>query len=110
MSEVRTVQVGFDTEAHVVVLATTDEEALAKARDLLADWLAPTSVLKVVAHAAEHSVVGHTFRGTRGVCRCIAYDWRTGFWMRDDTQPNPDNRWDVSERAIGRTYHYRSLP
>lgn len=57
------------------------------------------------------SVVGNLYRGSsisRGgpatrVYRCFGYDPRHGFWMR--TIDSPVQQWNISERAIGRTYH-----
>lgn len=49
------------------------------------------------------SVVDKRYRGTDGVFLCTGYDPRCGFWMRH-TERADDIR-NVSERAIGRTYH-----
>lgn len=50
------------------------------------------------------SVVGGTYRtwGEQSYV-CIGYDRRFGFWMQDVADPH--NFTNVSERAIGRTYH-----
>lgn len=51
------------------------------------------------------SVVGRYYRAWDGrTYLCFAYDPRQGFWMRavDAGAPRETN---VSERAIGRTYH-----
>ncbi len=49
------------------------------------------------------SVVGKTFNCWSGnLMLCFGYDWRHGFWMRDLKTGEERN---VSERAIGRTYH-----
>jgi len=106
---VRDVQVGCFPDTYVVVPAATDPEAIEKVRTLLGEWLAPSAVLKVVRVREEHETVGRRHRGSSIVrppgasleCTCIAWDWRTGFWMRYDDGALHD----VSERAIGRTYH-----
>lgn len=46
-------------------------------------------------------VVGESFRSPYGDCVCTSYDSRYGFWME---WPNKE-RHNVSESAIGRTYH-----
>jgi hypothetical protein len=52
----------------------------------------------------DHDTVGHKFRSWDGnIYFCDSYDPRIGFWMTD--VGNPDNRKNVSERAIGRSYH-----
>ncbi len=48
-------------------------------------------------------VVGKMYRGLDGVFRCTGYDPRCGFWMKS-TERDSEIR-NVSERAIGRTYH-----
>jgi hypothetical protein len=48
-------------------------------------------------------VVGKTYNGWQGTYECFGYDPRHGFWMRNIADPK-DQR-NVSERAIGRTYH-----
>ena len=57
----------------------------------------------VITSGEEGHTVGSLFRGMDGVYRCTSYDSRQGFWMRNETDPS-DWR-NVSERAIGRTYH-----
>ena len=49
------------------------------------------------------SVVGHRYRGADGTYTCTAYAPRSGFWMRPDAEH--DKPRNVSERAIGRTFH-----
>lgn len=52
----------------------------------------------------DHETVGHNFKGWDGkVYFCDSYDPRIGFWMTE--VGNTENRKNVSERAIGRTYH-----
>lgn len=48
----------------------------------------------------DHEVVGHTFKAWDGkTYLCDSYDERIGFWMTEIG--NPNNRRNVSERAIG---------
>lgn len=111
------VQVGFSSDTYLVVQASTDQEALDKARALLGDWLAPSAMLKVVKTRRWHETVGRRFRAPGYVrpesasqeCVCIAWDWRTGFWMKFD---GDGELRAISERAIGRTYHiiHEGLP
>jgi hypothetical protein len=62
-----------------------------------------------VYHPSEwvKSVVGQKYRCPvlfgSGVFTCTGYDPRAGFWMQDEA--NPSNVRNISERAIGRTYH-----
>jgi len=51
-------------------------------------------------------VVGKKFRGpfNEGEFLCTGYDPRCGFWMQRLDEPEAHLR-DLSERAIGRTYH-----
>lgn len=49
------------------------------------------------------SIVGGRYRSHRGVDVCTGYDPRNGFWMQSVL--NPQNMTNVSERAIGRTFH-----
>lgn len=42
------------------------------------------------------------FRSYRGDCACFGYDPRHGFWM---VQLDTGKCFNVSERAIGRTFH-----
>lgn len=47
------------------------------------------------------SIVGRQFRGWDGrTYECTAYDPNSGFWMASE-----DRLANISERAIGRTYH-----
>lgn len=55
----------------------------------------------VVVKEARHPTVGERFRSPYGDCTCTSYDSRQGFWM---AWANGE-RHNVSERAIGRTYH-----
>lgn len=63
--------------------------------------------------SANHETVGWTFRGwDGGHYICTHYRPETGFFMRCVKEPDPGVRIraygalvDVSERAIGRTYH-----
>lgn len=52
----------------------------------------------------DHHTVGHEFKAWDGKRYfCDSYDPRIGYWMTE--VGNPDNRTNVSERAIGRTFH-----
>ena len=57
----------------------------------------------------NHPVVGHNFGGTNNttlktaIYYCDSYDPAQGFWMTNISDPS--DRKNVSERAIGRTYH-----
>jgi hypothetical protein len=48
------------------------------------------------------NVVGKTYKGFDGTYLCFGYDPREGFWMRSVDSERQTN---VSERAIGRTFH-----
>lgn len=56
-----------------------------------------------------HHTVGERFRGydvrrdRMTVWRCTSYDSRCGFWLQ--AEDDPKHRINVSERAIGRTFH-----
>jgi hypothetical protein len=53
-----------------------------------------------------HHTVGHVFHGwDGGLYFCDSYDPSCGYWMTDIGAPA--NRRNVSERAVGRTYHER---
>jgi hypothetical protein len=107
------VQVDWDRQKYVVVPATSKEEALDAAATILADWQIPREKLSVVQERKLHDVVGHRFTGPRitqaeldadrpPVFLCIAWDWRTGFWMRNEATGEMRS---ISERAPGRTFH-----
>lgn len=52
----------------------------------------------------DHPVVGKTFRAWDGKnYYCDSYDPSCGFWMT--AKDDPKIRRNVSERAIGRTFH-----
>lgn len=53
-----------------------------------------------------NQTVGKYYQGpfADGTFLCTGYDIRAGFWMQDIN--NPNNLRNVSERAIGRTYHH----
>jgi hypothetical protein len=57
----------------------------------------------------DHSVVGKRFKGfsakhdTSPTYFCDSYDPRIGYWMTN--VDDPTDRKNVSERAIGRTFH-----
>lgn len=51
-----------------------------------------------------HPVIGWNFAGYDGkFYYCDSYDPRIGFWVQEIG--NPENRKNISERAIGRTFH-----
>lgn len=100
------VQVGGDADRYFIVLAENSEAACTVARTLLNDdW--PVTLAATPTGRGAHTV-GRRFRGPQfdATCtptyRCVAYDWRTGWWMRNETTGELR---DISERAIGRTYH-----
>ncbi len=60
--------------------------------------------MKLVTLIDQHDVVGQIFRGWNGENYiCDSYDQRIGFWMTN--LASDDDRRNVSERAIGRTFH-----
>ena len=70
-----------------------------------------------VEEVTSNHAVGHRFKGPRctepyGVAtyRCTSYDSRQGFWM--ENEEDPSDRRNVSERAVGRTFHriYEDAP
>lgn len=63
----------------------------------------PRNEFAIALDEEWHSTVGERFRGMDGVYRCTSYDSRCGFWMQNEADPK-DWR-NVSERAIGRTFH-----
>lgn len=65
------------------------------------------SEIKTPETHPDHEVVGHDFDGwaSDSPYFCDSYEPRRGYWMTDIS--NKENRRNVSERAIGRTYHHR---
>lgn len=69
----------------------------------------PTSAIKTPQTHPDHSTVGHYFAGhSFGTSRaelyfCDSYDPRIGYWLTNVS--DPADRKNVSERAIGGTYH-----
>ena len=60
----------------------------------------------------DHPVVGHDFSGTNWTDKktsdnyyCDSYDPRIGYWMTGIEIP--EDRRNVSERAINRTFHHQ---
>lgn len=52
----------------------------------------------------DHHTVGRRFRAWDGnTYYCDSYDPRIGYWMTNES--DPADRRNVSERAIGRTFH-----
>lgn len=63
-----------------------------------------THDIKAPVTHANHPVVGHYFRNWEGkIYFCDSYDPQLGYWMTDVL--DHCHRRNVSERAIGRTYH-----
>jgi hypothetical protein len=51
-----------------------------------------------------NAVIGKKYKSWDGkIYLCDSYEWNMGFWMTDVSDPT--NRRNVSERAIGRTFH-----
>lgn len=64
----------------------------------------PSEELKTPLTHPDHETVGHCFHGCfGGIYYCDSYDPRIGFWVVE--LGKPENRKNISERAIGRTYH-----
>jgi len=63
--------------------------------------------IKTVDTHPEHTVVGHFYRGWgsagQATYLCDSYDPAIGFWMTNIADES--DRRNVSERAIGRTFH-----
>jgi len=55
------------------------------------------------------SVVGERFRSWDGVYRCFGYDPRNGFWMQAVSGERMGRKTNVSERAIGATFHHVTM-
>src|SRR5262245_7941462 len=51
----------------------------------------------------DHHTVGHFFKSWPHTYYCDSYDPRIGYWMTN--VDDPADRRNVSERAIGRTFH-----
>jgi len=49
-------------------------------------------------------IVGHLYRGWGGTYWVVEHDPAVGFWLAELGEPS--RRRDISERAIGRTYHH----
>lgn len=52
----------------------------------------------------DHETVGHDFKGLERTYFCDSYDPKIGFWMTGIDKE--DDRRNVSERAINRTFHH----
>lgn len=71
------------------------------------------SQIKTPETNPDHAVVGKTFRAFGGdLYFCDSYDPAMGYWMRHVDAPaenynDQHSKWrrNVSERAIGRTFH-----
>lgn len=54
------------------------------------------------------SVIGHLYSGWDGkTYRVTEHDPRTGYWIEE--LGNPENRRDISERAIGTNFHHHKM-
>ena len=66
-------------------------------------------MLKTPETHPDHRTVGKDFAGHNGKRYfCDSYDPAIGYWMTErlvDGSLNPEERRNVSERAIGRTYY-----
>jgi len=61
-------------------------------------------VIKTPETDPDHDVIGQRFLAWDGnTYFCDSYDPSCGYWMTDER--NPENRRNVSERVIGRTFH-----
>ena len=64
------------------------------------------SQIKTPETHPDHEVVGHYFNGPWGVeYYCDSYDPSCGYWMTPVKDDGEHKRTNVSERAIGRTFH-----
>lgn len=66
-------------------------------------------MIKTPQSHPDHPVVGHHFGGhsiahsKTAIFFCDSYDTSCGYWMTNVS--DPQDRVNISERAIGRTYH-----
>ena len=95
-------------EPYVLVPATTDPDSAKVSACIELERGTPEEYR--VEEVASNHAVGHRFRGSNWrppygpvVFRCTSYDSRQGFWMENEADPS--DRHNVSERAIGRTFH-----
>lgn len=109
------IAVGTGDDCYFILSAPTADEAIVRARALPSrDPIAPTTKMTATPTSRGQDTVDRTFRGPRlgdepedrdgppPTFQCIAYDWRTGFWMKN---LKTGALRDVSECAIGRTFH-----
>ncbi len=61
------------------------------------------SIIKTPETHLDHPTVGRYFKSGGVRYFCTSYDPRIGFWM--ENVADPLDRRNVSERAIGRTFH-----
>lgn len=101
--------IGHRDDCIIVLEAGGVEDAALRARSLpSARPIRPDDEVTAALEPRDGWIVGDLFRGPgflglgSSVYECMAYDWRTGWWMRN--QESGEVR-DISERAIGRTYH-----
>lgn len=95
------------TEPYILIPACAIEVAKQQA---MTELERGTSEDYRVEEVPWNHAVGHRFRGSQWkppfgtvVFRCTSYDSRQGFWMENEADPK--DRHNVSERAIGRTFH-----
>lgn len=95
-------------EPYVLVPATTDADSAKVSACIELERGTPEEYR--VEEVASNHAVGHRFKGPRctepygsATYLCTSYDSRQGFWMENEADPS--DRRNVSERAIGRTFH-----
>lgn len=104
------VTIGSDPDRYIILRAETGAAAVEGGARVLPcrDAIAPSQTVKAEETTRGQWTVGKRYRGPqfdatdKGIYDCIAYDWRTGFWMKNI---ETGEMRDVSERAIGRTFH-----
>lgn len=63
-----------------------------------------TVIIKTPETDPDHDTIGHRFKAWDGkVYYCDSWESNLGFWMTQEEDSNV--RRNVSERAIGRTFH-----
>jgi hypothetical protein len=68
--------------------------------------MSTTREVKTVETDPNHAVIGKVFHAWDGKdYLCDSWDENMGFWMTDVSDPT--NRKNVSERAIGATFHFK---
>jgi len=59
--------------------------------------------MKSFRQMTETSLKGSYFKYEGAIYKCVSYDPKIGYWMQN--VDDPKDRRNVSERAIGRTFH-----